>query len=65
MRDGVIGTKKDTDVSVMFSDDASIFATDEELAIHVMHRFNIDRETLESMPAFKDPLNLLLWAKDE
>ena len=63
MKDGVIGIKKEQDFSVMLPDDASIFTTDEELAIHVMHRFNIDRETLESMPAFKDPLNLLLWTK--
>lgn len=63
MRDGVIGKKKDQDISMMFSDDASIFQTDEDLAVHVMHRFNIDRDTLESMPAFKDPLNLLLWTK--
>ena len=63
MRDDVIGNKKEQDISVMFPDDASIFTTDEELAIHVMHRFNIDRETLESMPAFKEPLNPLLWTK--
>jgi hypothetical protein len=59
----MIEPKKNEDISIMFQDDASFFSTDEELAIHVMHRFNIDLETLESMPAFKEPLNLLLWTK--
>ena len=33
--------------------------TDEELAIHIIHKFNICRDTLDTMPAFdehRDPL---------
>jgi len=28
--------------------------TDEELAIHIIHKFNICRDTLETMPAFDE-----------
>ncbi len=51
--------------SVMFSDDAGLLSTDEDIAVHIMHRFNIDRETLETMPAFKEPLHPLLWSENE
>lgn len=30
--------------------------TDEELAVHIFHRFNICRDTMESMPAFEPHL---------
>jgi len=51
--------------SIMFKDDAGLLESDEEIAIHIMHRFNIDRDTLESMPAFKEPLHPLLWSEKE
>lgn len=51
--------------SIMFKDDAGLLETDEEIAVHIMHRFNIDRDTLECMPAFKEPLHPLLWSEKE
>lgn len=54
----------DDPISIMF-DDASLLTSDEDIAVHIMHRFNIDRETLETMPAFKEPLHPLLWSEKE
>jgi len=48
-------------VSMMTPDDVSFLASDESIALHVMHRFNIDRETMESMPALDTSLRPLLW----
>jgi hypothetical protein len=42
-------------------DDASLLITDEEIALHCMHRFNIDRDTMDSLPAFNEPLKTILW----
>jgi hypothetical protein len=47
--------------STMIPDDMSLFASDESIALHVMHRFNIDRDTMESMPAMDHSLRPLLW----
>ena len=33
--------------------------TDEILALHLMHKFNIDRDTIETMPAFEEHLKPL------
>jgi hypothetical protein len=33
--------------------------SDEELALQIIHRFNICRDTLETMPAFKDHIDFL------
>ncbi len=33
--------------------------TDEELAIHIIHKFNICRDTLETMPAFDEHMGPL------
>jgi hypothetical protein len=49
--------------SKMLAGDASLLSNDEEIAVHVMHHFNIDLDTLESMPAFDKPLRSLLWAE--
>jgi hypothetical protein len=49
----------DDAISVMFKNKKNIDVTDEELALHIIHRFNICRDTMETMPAFKkciDPL---------
>jgi len=40
-------------------DDASLLLSDEEIALHCMHRFNIDRDTSEMLPAFDEPLKTL------
>lgn len=53
------------EVSKMFDDSRGILSSDEELALHIMHRFNIDRETMEAMPAFEEHLKPLLGKKEE
>ena len=49
------------DLDQLFKEETSILSSDEDLAIHIMHRFNIDRDTLETLPAFNEPLRPLLW----
>ncbi|MBN2602714.1 MAG: hypothetical protein JXA91_01110 [Candidatus Thermoplasmatota archaeon] len=57
---------KNEEITRMFADNTQSFSSDEQLALHIMHRFNIDRETLESMPAFNDHLRpLFLKQKEE
>ena len=38
---------------------------DQELALHIIHRFNIDRETMETMPAFEEHLKPLFSIEKE
>jgi hypothetical protein len=45
--------------SRMFTGKKGIFSSDEELALHIIHRFNICRDTLETMPAFEEHLEPL------
>jgi len=45
----------------VFSDENICLLSDEHLALHIMHRFNIDCDTLECMPACHTPLQSLLW----
>ena len=45
----------------LFSNDASSLTSDEDIALHVMHRFNIDMDTIESLPAFNEPLQKIFW----
>lgn len=47
----------------MFVGKKGQLTADEELALHIMHRFNIDRETLDSMPAF-DQHKKMLFRED-
>jgi hypothetical protein len=53
------------EVSKMFDGSRGTLSSDEELALHIMHRFNIDRETMETMPAFEEHLKPLFWGKEE
>ena len=53
------------EVSKMFDGSIRTLSSDEELALHIMHRFNIDRETMEAMPAFEEHLKPLLGKKEE
>ena len=46
-------------VSRMFYGKDGKLISDEELALHIIHRFNICRDTLETMPAFEEHLQLL------
>jgi hypothetical protein len=47
--------------SMMFTDDSVSFKTDEDIQLYIMHKFNIDADTLDCMPACKEPLQSLLW----
>jgi len=58
-------TKTEGETSRMFIDNSKLLSSDEELALHIMHRFNIDRETMETMPAFEEHLKPLFWGKEE
>jgi hypothetical protein len=53
------------EITKMFADNRQSFTSDEQLALHIMHRFNIDRETLESMPAFDEHLEPLFFKQKE
>lgn len=53
------------EISMMFLDDEVVFKNDEELALHIYQRFNICRDTLEDMPAFKEHLNCFFHVKEE
>ena len=56
---------KSDEITRMFAGDISDFSYDEALAVEIMHRFNIDRETMETMPAFEEPLKNLLSKVDQ
>ena len=40
-------------------------SSDKELALHIIHRFNICRDTLETMPALEEHLELLFSKEKE
>lgn len=52
--------------SKMFIGKKGTLTSDEELAINIMHRFNISRDTLQTMPALEEHLEpLFLKPKDK
>ena len=57
MGDEIIDFKEN--VSKMFTDIKGAFSSDEQLALHIIHKFNICRDTLETMPAFEEHLEPL------
>jgi hypothetical protein len=58
-------TETKEDISRMFVDNSDLLSSDEELALHIMHRFNIDRDTIESMPAFENTLKQMFLNDEE
>lgn len=56
---GAIIFKSDEELSKLLINKKGVIVSDEELALHIMHRFNIDRDTLETMPAFQPHLKPL------
>jgi hypothetical protein len=52
-------------ISRMFSGKRTELSSDEELALHIIHKFNICSDTLESMPAFDDHLKPLFLKTKE
>ena len=57
MGDGIIDSEEN--ISKMFAGIKGTFTPDEELALHIIHKFNICRDTLETMPAFEEHLEPL------
>jgi hypothetical protein len=57
--------EEDEEISKMFSDKRDLLSTDEELALHIFHKFNIDRDTMESMPAFEEKIRPLFGKEKE
>ena len=45
--------------SKMFAGKDGKFSSDEELALHIIHKFNICRDTIETMPAFEEHIEPL------
>ena len=46
-------------VSKMFIGKKGEWETEEQLALHIMHKHNICRDTLETMPAFEEHMEPL------
>lgn len=55
----------DKDISKMFAGQRGVMSPDEELALHIIHRFNICRDTLETMPAFEQHIEPLFSKEKE
>ena len=51
------------EISRIFLDDKKRRkSSDEMLALNIVHRFNLDRDTVETMPAFEDHMEPLFSA---
>ena len=57
--------ESDEEFNRMFIGRKGVISSDQELALHIMHRFNIDRDTMETMPAFEEHLKPLFSPKKE
>ncbi len=55
----------DQNISKMFKGKNGTCTPDEELAINIIHKFNICKDTLDTMPAFKEHINPLFFNKKE
>ena len=53
------------EVTRIFLDSRGTTSSDEQLALHIMHRFNIDRDTVETMPAFEEHIKPLFSLEKE
>ncbi len=58
-------TEYSEEISKMFNDNKNLMTSDEELALHIIHKFNIDRDTIESMPAFDEKIKPLFGREKE
>ena len=63
MGDEVFNSKETA--SKMFADKKENVFTDEELALQIIQRFNICRDTLETMPAFDEHLRTLFYREKQ
>jgi len=50
--------------SKMFTNQTDM-TSDEQLALQIIHRFNICRDTMETMPAFQEHINPLFLKRKE
>jgi hypothetical protein len=57
MGDGML--KPEENVSKMFTGVKGSLSADEQLALEIIHKFNICRDTLETMPAFEEHIKPL------
>jgi hypothetical protein len=57
MGDGML--KPEKNVSKMFTGVKGALSADEQLALEIIHKFNICRDTLETMPAFEEHIKPL------
>ena len=57
--------ESEENLSQMFTGKKGLLSSDEELALHIIHRFNICRDTLETMPAFEEHLKPLFSKREE
>jgi hypothetical protein len=58
-------SEPEENLSKMFADKKGTMSLDEELALHIIHRFNICRDTLETMPALEEHLEPLFSKEKE
>jgi hypothetical protein len=56
---------EEKNISKMFADNQSVMTSDEELALQIIQKFNICRDTLETMPAFEDHIEPLFLKKQK
>ena len=52
------------DITKMY-DDTDEISSDEQLALDIIHRFNICRDTIETMPAFDEHTKPIFAAKKD
>ena len=53
------------EISRMLVDSKVALSPDEELALNIIHKFNIDRDTMDTMPAFEEHLKPLFLVERE
>jgi len=51
--------ESEEEMSKMFAGKRNELSSDEELALNIIHHFNIDRDTMETMPAFENHIGPL------
>ena len=56
---------EEQNVTKMFTGKSDVMTADEELALHIIQRFNICRDTLETMPAFEEHMHPLFLKKEK
>jgi hypothetical protein len=52
-------------ISTMFKDNKEFLSGDEALTLDIIHRYNLDRETIDSMPAIRESTKPLFGIEKE